>query len=349
VIRRARQLVLGTIAASAIIAPHAWAQRLFQADSALAVTITTDLGPLLAQRDSLQLVKHTAVFAYGGESGKPVSVPVRLRARGHFRRQARNCDFPPLWLELKSSDAKQTVLAGLNKLKIASSCRPTSAEYEQYILQEYAVYRVYAALTDASFRTRLLRITYRDAAAKLAPVVTWGFFIEDVSDVATRLQRKALSAQGARFGDLEPEPLSLLSMFEYFIGNTDWSISGLHNIALLQDSAATIVPVAFDFDWTGAVNAKYAFPDKALPIRSISERLYRGNCLTADQLKVTLDRFRAKHAAIDAVFAQLPQLAQLAPDRAKRMKGFFDDFWKQIDDPRSLQKEIATDCQKSGN
>jgi hypothetical protein len=348
---RHRQVVITAItaitviAAITIVAPRAHAQRLFRTDSTLTVTITTDLGPLLKQRDSLELVKHQAVFSYDAD-GKPVSVRVRLRARGHFRRQAHNCDFPPLWLDVKSSDAKQTVLSGLNKLKITTSCRPKSAEYEQYILQEYAVYRAYAALTDASFRTRLLRITYRDTAGKVAPITTWGFFTEVAEDVATHLQRKVLPAHGAHFDDLQPEALSLLSMFEYFIGNTDWSISALHNIALLQDSTASAIPVAFDFDWTGAVDARYAFPDKSLPIHSVSDRLYRGNCLTAEQLKVVLDRFRSKHAAIDAVFAQVPQVA---PDRVKRMKGFFDDFWKRIDDPRGLQKEIAGDCQKAGN
>jgi hypothetical protein len=334
------------MAVSVIAAPSARAQRLFRSDSVLTVTITTTLGPLLKQRDSLELAKHPAVFSYGGDNGKPVNVPVRLRARGHFRRQARNCDFPPLWLEVKSSDAKQTVLSGLNKLKITTNCRPKSPEYEQYILQEYVVYRAYAALTDASFRTRLLRITYRDTAGKIAPITSWGFFIEDVDDVAIHLHRNVLQAQGAHFADLEPEPLSLLSMFEYFIGNTDWSISGLHNIAVLQDSSANLIPVAFDFDWTGAVDARYAFPDKRLPIHAVTDRLYRGNCLTPDQFRATLDRFRAKHAAIDSVFTQLPQLA---PDRAKEMKGFFNDFWKRIDDPRSLQKEIAGDCQKNGN
>jgi hypothetical protein len=342
---RHRQVVIAAITAITIVAPRAHAQRLFRTDSTLTVTITTDLGPLLKQRDSLELVKHPAIFSYDAD-GKPVSVRVRLRARGHFRRQARNCDFPPLWLDVKSSDAKRTVLSGLNKLKITTSCRPKSAEYEQYILQEYAVYRAYAALTDASFRTRPLRITYRDIAGKVAPMTTWGFFVEDVQDVAIRLQRKVLPAQGARFDDLQSEPLSLVSMFEYFIGNTDWSVSGLHNIALLQDSSATLIPVAFDFDWTGAVDTRYSFPDKALKIYSVSDRLYRGNCVTPAQFKDVIDRFRSKKPAIDAVFTQLPQLA---PDRAKRMKGYFDDFWKRLDDPRSLQKEVAEDCQKSGN
>ena len=70
----------------------------------------------------------------------------------------------------------------------------------------------------------------------------------------------------------------------------------------------------------------------------MTERLYRGNCLTPEEFKTVVDRFRAKRAAIDGVFTQLPQLA---PDRARRMKRFYDDFWKQTDDPRGLEKEIA--------
>jgi hypothetical protein len=337
---------LGAIVATAAAVPRADAQRLFNTDSVLTATITTNLAPLLKQRDSLELVKHAAVFSYTGDDGKPVDISVRLRARGHFRRQALNCDFPPLWLEVKSAAAKKTQLAGLNKLKITTNCRPRSAEYEQYILQEYTIYRAYATLTDASFRTRLLRLTYRDSAGKVPPITTWAFFIEDVDDVAIHLQSKELATKGARFADLELKPLSLLSMFEYFIGNTDWSISGLHNLALLQDSIGRVTPVAFDFDWTGAVDAQYAFPDKRLPIHSVSERLYRGNCMTTEELTAVLDRFLPKRATIDGIFAQLPQLA---PNRANKMRRFYDDFWKRAGDPRAFQKEIANDCQKSGN
>lgn len=339
-------LILGACVAGAAVAPAAHAQRLFRSDTVLNVTITTQLGPLLRQRDSLDLDKHPGMFSYTGDNGKPVNIPVRLRARGHFRRQARNCDFPPLWLDAKSSDAKQTLLSGQDKIKITTSCRPKSADYEQYILQEYAVYRTYAALTNVSLHTRLLHITYRDTTGKMAPITTWGFFVENVDDLAARLHRTVLKAQGAHFEDLEPGPLALVSMFEYFIGNTDWSISALHNMVLVQDSSANVIPLAYDFDWTGAVDARYAFPDKSLPIKSVTERLYRGNCLTPAQFTSVIDLFRSKHAAIDSVFTQLPQLA---PGRLKSMKGFYDDFWKRTVDPKGLQKEIERDCLKGGN
>ncbi len=65
-----------------------------------------------------------------------------------------------------------------------------------------------------------------------------------------------MSSRGALFEDLEQEPLRIVSVFEYFVGNTDWSVAAENNVALLSDTAVKITPVAYGFDWTGAVDAK---------------------------------------------------------------------------------------------
>jgi hypothetical protein len=341
-------LPLLSLAVCPAIAPSAAAQRLFRSDTALNITITTNLKSFTSERDSLKLAKHEAVLSYPDSGGAATKLlPVRLRARGHFRRQARNCQFPPILLDFKSSAVKGSLLNGLSRLKITTNCRPGNGEYEQYILQEYAIYRVYAALADPSFKTRLARITYRDTLGKMAPMTTWAFFTEDIDDLAHRTHRKVMKANGALFADLEQEPLARLSVFEYLIGNTDWSISGLHNIALLTDSMAlNITALPYDFDWTGAVDARYAFPDSRLPIKRVTDRLYRGLCLSPALFTSTIDHFKAKHATIDSL---LPAIPGLTPDRLKRTQGYFDDFWKRTTDPRSLQKEFASDCQKQGN
>jgi hypothetical protein len=59
-----------------------------------------------------------------------------------------------------------------------------------------------------------------------------------------------------------------------------------------------------------------------------------------------MELFKSKRPMIDGVFAKVPALS---PDRAKNMLSYFNDFWKRADDPRSLQKEFANDCQKQGN
>ena len=333
--------------ASCAIAPRAAAQRLFRGDSALTITITTNLKSYMGERDSLKLAKHAGVLTYQDSAGGVKTIPVTLRARGHFRRQARNCSFPPVQLDYKSSDAKGTILSGLKQLKITTNCKPGNTEYEQYILQEYALYRAYAAMTDISLKTRLARITYRDTLGKVAPITTWAFFTEVIDDLAQLKGMKVMKANGALFADLDQESLAMVSVFEYFVGNTDWSISGQHNIGLLADSTALkITPMAYDFDWTGAVDARYAFPDSRLPIKRVTERLYRGLCLTPALFSSTIELFKSKRPAIDGILASVPALT---PDRVKREQGYFDEFWKRTADPKSLQKEFTNDCQKQGN
>ena len=322
-------------------------EKLFKGDSVVNITITTELTALLRQRDSLALNKHNGMLSYAGAGGKQVSFPITLRARGHFRRQARNCEFPPLWLNWKGKDAKESIFNGLAKVKITTNCRPGNSEYEQYILQEYALYKMYNELSKESFRVRLARITYKDSLGKEKPITSWAFFIEDISDVGQHLNMKPDTTQGALFDDVDAAALARVSVWEYFIGNTDWSLSALHNIVMLRDSAtAKLDPVAYDFDWSGAVNTRYSAPDSRLKIRSVTDRLYRGPCLNAAQLKPTLDAFLAKKDVIDGWLSKIPSLS---PDKSKSMLKWNADFWKIAANPKAAEKEFRYGCQKPGN
>jgi hypothetical protein len=216
------------------------AQRLFRTTEPLEVTFTTSLRALVKERDSLKVAPHGALLTYKDADGKPVSVSVTLRARGHFRRQTRNCDFPPLLVEFKKKVAEGTVLQGNAQLKLTTNCKPKNTEFEQYILQEYAVYRLYERLSPMHFRTRLAHVVYKDSAAAVPDVTSWAFFIEDSKEVAKKLKISTEKSTGAMFDQLEPNQLGITALFEYMIGNTDWSVSHLHNIALLRDTAFTV-------------------------------------------------------------------------------------------------------------
>src|SRR5450756_743162 len=156
---QARILVL----ASLVIPVPSAAQGLFKKSDPLEITITTGLGALIHDRDSTERVKHGAELAYKDTAGTVVRVAITLRTRGHFRRQTRNCDFPPLKVEMAKPAARNTLFQGTHTLKLATGCRPSHGEYEQYILQEYALYRMYQALTPWSYRTRLAHVTYQDS------------------------------------------------------------------------------------------------------------------------------------------------------------------------------------------
>ncbi len=168
-----RQLC-GPLLAAALALPAAGAgaaaQGLFKDVAPLEVSLTTSLKALLKDRDSTKRVVHGAELTYKDAAGALVKIPVQLRTRGHFRRLARNCDFPPIKLEIAKAAAQKTVFDGNRTLKIVTSCRAGNSEYEQYILQEYALFRMYQTLTPWSYRTRLAHVTYTGLVAPVESV-----------------------------------------------------------------------------------------------------------------------------------------------------------------------------------
>ncbi len=321
------------------------AQGLFRDTTVLDVTINTELKAVIRDRDSTKFQPHPATLTYREANGTTKTFPVTLRARGHFRRQARNCGFPPLKLEFERKDARETLFQGNSDLKITTNCRPGTAEYEEYILAEYALYRAYQAVSPNYFRTRLARITYHDTSRGMDDVVSWAFFIEDDKEVAKKFGLNLLESHGAMFRDLEPTQLAITSLFEFMVANTDWSISGLHNVSLMQDSVGGIHTVAFDFDWSGAVNARYSFPDARLNIRSTTDRLYRGPCKPIEEWQPIFARFIAARPRIEAIYASLPALDA----RRKRVTlDYFADFYRIIGDPKTARSAMSP-CLPQGN
>jgi hypothetical protein len=339
-----RRFLLGAVLL--LSAPVLHAQGLFRDTLPLDVTLVTDLKALVRERDSTRFTAHPATLTYRDASGASKSFPVTLRARGHFRRQSRNCEFPPIKLEFERKDARETLFQGNANLKITTSCRPSTPEFEQYILSEYALYRAYQAVSPRYFRTRLARVTYHDRTNAVKDVVTWAFFIEDDKEVAKKFNTEVLETKGAMFADLEETQLAITSLFEYMVANTDWSISGLHNVSLMRDSIGTIHPVAFDFDWSGAVNARYSFPDARLGIRFVTERLYRGPCLPDATWAPIFARFMAARPRIEATYASLTGL-----DTRHRQAAltFLGEFYRIIGEPKSAHRAVSDTCLPKGN
>ncbi len=319
----------------------AGAQGLFRKQEPLEITITTGLSKLVNDRDSTDRVLHPGELVYKDSTGAAVKVPATLRTRGHFRRQYRNCDFPPLRMEITKVAANNTLFQGNRTLKLVSSCRPNRPEYEAYVLQEAALYRMYMAITPWSYRVRLARITYMDSSGKDKPVQSSAFFVEDDGELAERRNVKKFETKGALFDDLEPEKWGYTQLFEYMIGNTDLSVSALHNITLLKDTLGFVHAVPFDFDWSGAVNARYAFPNRILPIRTVVERMWRGDCRTAEQLAPTIAHFQSRRAALDSA---VTTIAALTPAVKDRMQKYFAEFWSLIENPRRAATEFKRTC-----
>ena len=311
---------------------------IYESAAPLQLTVTANLRQL--RRDKGQDPPwRGATIAYADSGGRTVTIPVRLRTRGIWR--LANCEFPPLRLNFAKDDAKGTLFAKLDKPKLVTHCRD-SDEYEQYLLQEFQLNRIYNLLTPYSHRVRLARITYVDSGSAKPFATRYAFLSESPEDLASRLGGIRIEQKGAGPGDLHQVELVTFSLFQYLIGNTDWSIAGLHNVALVAVDT-TNIPVAYDFDFAGTVNARYAVPDARLPIRSVRTRLYRGYCVPESVYPAAVERFVARKDAIYALYRD--ELgALLRPDRVKATLEYFDEFYQTLNDPRRTKREIVEQC-----
>jgi len=344
-----RSLVPAAVLAAALAAapPALPAQALFRDDAPLTVTLTTNLKDLVKERDSTELRWFATELSYTDAAGKERKVPVELRARGHFRRQARNCNFPPLYIRATRASRDSTILQGNPRLKIVTPCRPTVVDYQQYILLEYLLYRTYSVIDSVHHRTRLVNITYKDSTNAVKPVVVTAFFLEIEEEVADEAKLEYSETTGAVFADVVGPALDRVSLWNFWIGNTDWSVAALHNIELFRNPVGDYIPVAYDFDWSGAVNARYSFPNETLGIRTVRDRLHRGPCRSALEWAPTLAHFQSKRAAADSIWSM--PIAGLDERRRADSKAFLDTFWPIITDARRFQRMVIETCQRVGN
>jgi hypothetical protein len=332
-------LLLGLSAAASAQGPPQATSRLFLEQAPLALQLETDLRTLFRDRGENR-VEHRATLRFrdAADSG---SVKVDLRTRGVFR--LRRCAFPPIRIDLPKQKVAATPFAGQDKLKLVTHCQGDRA-FERNLLREYALYRVFNALTDTSFRVRLAHMTYIDSA-RADTVTRYGFLIESDAELAGRVGAEVLAATTVADYLTNPSYMTLVAVFQYLIGNTDWSVWGPHNILILRKTGAThaLLAVPYDFDFSGAVGANYATPPPQIPIKSVRERYYRGYCQPDSLLMHVLDRFRAAKDSIYAAVRAVPDL----PERDVRgLLEYFDDFYQAIDDRGTVRREFAGRCRK---
>lgn len=319
-------------------------QPLFSRHDVLLLTIETDLRSVIRDRDSTKARWHAATLGYTDESGASVTLPVELKTRGHWRLDPDHCDFPQLRVGFPAAQPPNSPFAGQDKLKLTTPCKPRRSEYEQYVLREYLVYRLYQLLTPRSFGVRLARVTYLDTNGRMKPMTAYSFFSEDQDRLAARHGARLIEVEGGRFDDLDFDNAGLVSLFQYMVGGTDWSIFGLHNIRLLQDTLKGIVyGVPYDFDWTGIVDTEYAVPDARLGISTVRQRLYRGPCRTEEEWAPVFDRF---HAIKDSAYALYGAFPDLDPRYVRRTRDYLDAFYRVIGSPQSVRRELIVPCRE---
>jgi hypothetical protein len=321
------------------LVPHE-AARIFTAEEPIAFTLTANLDQLRHDKKQDSPWRWATLrYADPDSAGNTIEIPLKVRTRGIWR--LTQCDFPPLRLDFVKHTVKHQLFAKLDKPKLVTHCRDNDG-YEQYILQEMQLYRVYNLLTKFSHQVRLARVTYVDSASGKVLTTRYAFLEEEPAALAYRVGGMLVREKGAGPADLDPGATAVFALFQYMIGNTDWSPAGLHNVELVGTQLG-YVPVAYDFDFSGAVDARYATVDPSLPIHRVRERVYRGYCIPNENYEPAFALFKAKKDSIYALYKD-PIGKLLAGNRAKETLEYFDDFYDIIADPRVAKHQIMDRC-----
>lgn len=324
--------------------------KLFDAGSVMKVTLT---GPWkTVKRNVKDDVMYPVKLSYTGADGQQQVLDVEVAPRGITRR-LRVCKFPPLKIHFDKDKTKGTEFRGNKSLKLVTYCQ-VNTKYEQYYVKEFLVYRMYNLLTDYSFRVRPMIIEYKDSEDDDDSITRFSFLIEDVDDVAERNDFKELSIATTPYRKLDPVTISKFSLFQYMIGNLDWSATGgpkkdscCHNARLIGVNNETLprYGVPYDFDSSGLVDAHYASPPNGLKMRNIRQRLYRGFCAFNDELPQTAVLFNEKKAEILALFENNSYLN----DRTRKTAiSYIEGFYEILNDPKRFKRYITDKCRGEG-
>ncbi len=315
------------------------APTLFASHQIVEMTLTGPFGTLFADKEA-RVERPFTLRAQG------MTHDIEVRLRGHSR--VRVCDFPPLRLNFSIEATANTIFAGQDKLKLVTHCVDKKRP-DLDVVDEYIAYRILNVIQAASYRVRLLRISYIDTGsnAERNSSARFAFALESAASLAARLGAEPANATGVSHSKYDEAQAAHVYVFQYMIANTDWSLVTsdnhdfcCHNIDLYERDGKLIL-VPYDFDLAGIVNARYAYPDRTLPIDRVTQRIYRGVCMDDKKLRRAVRNIVAKRADILKVVADVPGLSER---QRKRRSRFLEGFFEKAEKEDKLLKNFASRC-----
>lgn len=316
---------------------------LFASDEILQARLTGPVFQFIDKKSKEDYLQGT--FGITDEDGATLDFDLQFRARGNFRHD--RCDYPPIRLNFKKSQTKNTLLDKQDKLKLVVHCNH-AAEYRQIVLQEYLAYRVLNLLTDLSLRVRLLQIVYADPDKEFVSEPRYAFIIEDKKRAGKRIGMDEQHVSRTTVGAIDPAQLNLTSVFQFFIGNTDFSPIAAapgddccHNYILYQGPGSAITPIPFDFDLSGFVDAPYAEADPRLRLRTVKQRRYRGRCQNNQFVENSLQKLLDRK---DDIYALINAQVGFADKPRRELIRFVDHFYELATNPRRVESTILKRC-----
>jgi len=306
--------------------------RLFEDDKLIDITLKLDLTTYFRLKPQKEYIDANLTIHTGANDS--LSRDIKLKTRGVFRNQY--CTFAPIELNLKKAGFGYSDLDKIGKLKLQPQCN-SGKDKEEYVLREYLAYKLFNVMTDTSFRVRLLSVTYLDSKKDRKPVKQYGFFIEPAEMLAGRTNSMLIKSKTITQRSIIPWIMDRMAIFNYMIGNYDWSVPGQHNVLVIKsqvpDPYGRGIAIPHDFDWTGLVNASYAIPAENVGTSNVRERIFGGLCRKKEVFYDMLSLFYTKKSDFYRIINDFPYVSTKAK---KDMTRYLDEFFNQLEGKRDL-------------
>ena len=307
---------------------------IFNIKSIVEMSIMADMSHLINNRE-IQALPAKVVLNFDNTE---LELNATVEVRGNFRRDANNCDFPPLRLRFKDSEIKGTVLDGNHNLKIVTHCKNKSSQFLQYIAKELTAYKIYNLISPYSLKVKMVNITYIDEQNKINPIQNQAFIIEDIDKLAENHNMKEFDGKLSE-EEVDQDILLQVSLFQFMIGNTDWIIPLSKNLKFITDGA-TYIMVPYDFDYTAFVGTNYNIGGGHSALVS-PVRKFKGPCYDMSELESEFKKFRDKRESILNLISNSPSLKSSSK---KNTKNYIDEFYNIISSEEKIGEYFQINC-----
>lgn len=330
-IKTSKKLLMLCLLSGYLVSASAQAQTIFQSlnrEGLLEITVKTNLTELIEnrKRDTYQ----AAELIYENRNGEEVTRSIKVKPRGKYRRRV--CAFPPIKMKFpKKSLQGEGLIEDFNTLKLVTHCLEDKPLGNANVLKEYLTYELFNELTDKSYRSQLVKVTYIDSEKKVRKIKRYGIILENTNEMATRLGGiECEDCMGTPANMIAPNEENLMSVFQYMVGNADWNMAMMRNVKLIQPvSGGKLIPVPYDFDFAGLVNASYAIPNSDYGLLSVLQRAYIGFPGSDATFQRTLTYFISKQKQL---LNKVKQLKGLNRDEKNAIDHYLNAFFDQAAD-----------------
>ena len=312
---------------------------LFETKEPLNLTMTFNVKEL--QKTKYKEEYLPAVMTCHVNDNFEVTHEVRIRARGEIRKKI--CFAPMFWVNIRHAGIEAEDLTDVIKIKVVQRCK-SSNTYKYYVLREYLTYQIWNLLSPYSFNTRLVRLKIIDTGRKNKESENWAFIIEPEAMMAERNNCMSIKSDKLSLKTVNKDWMDKVAFFSYMVGQSDYSVTGRHNLKILTSreyGPTGFIPVPYDFDYCGLVDAEYATPGETLGIESVTDRYYLGACRSEEVYRETIEWLASYQDEIRDLILSFEYMEE---SEKEDFLEYIESYYKETDSKAFLDRKITSTC-----